>query len=67
MFVKGDRKKQLAYEANTACDIHGIVLDVEVTPGNVHDSVPFDDVYDRVTIKFLQVYQSAATISINRS
>ena len=67
MFVKGDHKKQLAYEAHTACDIHGIVLDVEVTPGNVHDSVPFDDVYDRVTIKFLQVYQSAATISINRS
>ena len=60
MFVKGDNKKQLAYEAHTACDIHGIVLDVEVTPGNVHDSVPFDDVYDRVTERFPQVYAIVA-------
>lgn len=55
LFVKGDHKKQLAYEAHTACDIHGYVLDVEVTPGNVHDSVAFDDVYDAVTEKFPQV------------
>ena len=55
LFVKGDHKKQLAYEAHTACDIHGYVLDVEVTPGNIHDSVAFDDVYDAVTEKFPQV------------
>ncbi len=55
LFVKGDHKKQLAYEAHTACDIHGYVLGVEVTPGNVHDSVAFDDVYDAVTEKFPQV------------
>lgn len=41
LFVKGDHKKQLAYEAHTACDVHGVVLEVEVTPGNVHDSVPY--------------------------
>lgn len=53
--MKGEHKKQLAYESHTACDIHGYVLDAEVTPGNVHDSVAFDDVYDAATKKFPQV------------
>jgi len=52
LFVKGDHKKQLAYEAHTACDVHGVVLGVEVTPGNVHDSVAFDDVHDQVVAQF---------------
>ena len=60
LFVKGDHKKQLAYEAHTACDVHGVVLAVEVTPGNVHDSVPFDDVYDKVVEKFPDVHAFVA-------
>ena len=60
MFVKGDHKKQLAYEAHTACDVHGVVLAVEVTPGNVHDSVPFDDVYDKVVESFPDVHAFVA-------
>lgn len=32
LFVKGDHKRQFAYEAHTACDIHGFILDVEVPP-----------------------------------
>lgn len=56
LFVKGDHKKQMAYEAHTACDAHGVVLAVEVTPGNVHDSVVFDDVYDQVVKRFPNVY-----------
>ena len=55
LFVKGDHKKQMAYEAHTVCDVHGVVLEVEVTPGNVHNSVPFDDVYDRIVEKFPDV------------
>lgn len=55
LFVKGDHKKQLAYEAHTACDVHGVVLAVEVTPGNVHDSVAFDDEYDHVVEQFPNV------------
>lgn len=39
LFRKGEHKKCFAYEAHTACDKHNFVLDVEVTPGNVHDSV----------------------------
>ena len=55
LLVKGEHKKQLAYEAHTACDVHGVVLAVEVTPGNVHDSVAFDDEYDHVVEQFPNV------------
>ena len=49
MFVKGDHERQFAYEAHTACDDNGFVLGVEVTGGNVHDSVAWDKVYDKVS------------------
>ena len=52
LFVKGEHKRQFAYEAHTACDRHGFVLETVVTPGNVHDSVAFDEVYNRVTASF---------------
>lgn len=48
VFRKGEHKKCLAYEAHTACDKRGYILDVYVTAGNVHDSVAFDDLYDRL-------------------
>ena len=52
MFVKGEHERQFAYEAHTACDGSGLVLGVEVTAGNVHDSVAWDAVYDKVTSRF---------------
>ncbi len=52
MFVKGEHERRFAYEAHTVCERHGFVLDVEVTAGNVHDSVAWDAVYDRVSEKF---------------
>lgn len=52
MFVKGEHERQFAYEAHTVCDKKGFVLDVEVTAGNVHDSVAWDAGYDRVTEQF---------------
>ena len=55
LFVKGEHKRQFAYEAHTACDKNGFVLETVVTPGNVHDSVAFDEVYDKVTENFPQV------------
>ena len=55
LFVKGSHKRQFAYEAHTACDRHGFVLETVVTPGNVHDSVAFDEVYDKVTERFPEV------------
>ena len=55
MFVKGEHERQFAYEAHTACDKHGFVLGVEVTSGNVSDSVAWDAVYDKVTDRFPEV------------
>ena len=52
LFVKGEHKRQFAYEAHTVCDKNGFILETVVTPGNVHDSVAFDEVYDRVTAAF---------------
>ena len=55
LFVKGEHKRQFAYEAHTACDKNGYILETVVTPGNVHDSVAFDDVYDKVVERFPEV------------
>jgi len=52
MFVKGEHERQFAYEAHTACDRRGFILGVEVTAGNVHDSVAWDAVYNQVTSKY---------------
>ncbi|MPM16451.1 IS1182 family transposase ISBpu1 [bioreactor metagenome] len=52
LFVKGSHKRQFAYEAHTACDTNGFMLNTVVTPGNVHDSVAFDDVYERLSQHF---------------
>lgn len=55
MFVKGEHERQFAYEAHTACDNKGIVIGVEVTAGNVHDSVAWDALYDDVTARLSDV------------
>ena len=55
LFAKVEHKRQFAYEAHTACDKNGFVLETVITPGNVHDSVAFDEVYDRVTADFPEV------------
>lgn len=55
LFVKGEHKRAFAYEAHTACDKNGFVLDTVVTPGNVHDSVAFDEIYDKVTDAFPEI------------
>lgn len=55
MFVKGSHERQFAYEAHTACDKRGFVLGVEVTAGNVSDSIAWDAVYDQVTARFPEV------------
>lgn len=52
VFHKGEHKKCFAYEAHTACDRHNFVLDVVVTPGNIHDSIAFDPLYDELTAHY---------------
>lgn len=41
-----------AIETHTVCERYGIVLDAEVTPGNVHGSIAFDPLYDRIRERF---------------
>lgn len=55
VFHKGEHKKCFAYEAHTVCEKHGYVLEVEVTPGNVHDSVAFDTVFERLIEHYPEV------------
>ena len=55
VFHKGEHKKQFAYEAHTVCDKNGYIMEVEVTPGNVHDSVAFFDYYERLIENFPQI------------
>ena len=52
MFIKGEHERQFAYEAHTACDKRGFVLGVEVTAGNVHDSVAWDKLYNDLAAAF---------------
>jgi len=47
-FVKGEKEKCFAYSAHTAVDNKGFVIDVKVTPGNIHDSQGFHLLYDRI-------------------
>ena len=55
MFCKDEHKRCFACKAHTACDDHGFVLDVVVTEGNVHDSVAFHPLYDRLTDRYAQM------------
>lgn len=48
VFHKGEHKKCFAYEAHTACDKNNFILAVNVTPGNIHDSVAFDELYEEI-------------------
>lgn len=48
LFHKGEHKKCFAYNASTACDKNNFVVGVKVKPGNIHDSVVFDELYETV-------------------
>lgn len=51
VFHKGEHKKCFAYTAQTGCDKHGYVMEVTVHSGNVHDSVAFDGLYEKLVEK----------------
>ncbi len=55
VFHKGEHKKCLAYTAQTACDKNGYIMDMTVNPGNMHDSVAFDGLYDRLVKRFPEI------------
>ena len=37
-YIKGEREKQFAYSAHTACEDNVFIISTIVTPGNIHDS-----------------------------
>lgn len=52
LFHKGDHEQQFAYVTGVACDRHNFVLGFNIAPGNTHDSIMFDELYDDVTARF---------------
>lgn len=55
IFHKGEHEKCFAYTAHTACDRHNFVLGMELSPANVHDSVMFKSIYDKVKVVFPEI------------
>lgn len=55
LFHKGEHKKCFAYTAQTACDKHGYILGVTVNPGNMHDSIAFDGLYEMLIYRFPEI------------
>lgn len=52
MFHKNEKEKCFAYLAHTACDDANFILGFEVTAGNVHDSVAFEDVFSKIKERY---------------
>ncbi len=47
-FRKGEHKHVFAYNVQTACDRHGIILGSSVHPGNENDGRTFNDLYNKI-------------------
>jgi hypothetical protein len=47
-FHKGEHKQVFAYSAETACDRYGWILGYTVHPGNMHDSITFPSIYEKI-------------------
>lgn len=47
-FRKGEHKHVFAYNVQTACDIHGVVLGYSVHPGNENDGRTFPTLYSKL-------------------
>ena len=52
MFFKNEKEKCFAYSAHTACDKNNYILEFDITAGNVHDSVGFIDLYEKLKDRF---------------
>ena len=45
---KLEKEKCFAYLAHKACDNNNFILDFYITPRNIHDSVAFSDLYEKI-------------------
>lgn len=58
--MKAEREKHFAHSCHTACDRHGFVLGMIVTPGNVHDSAASPSLLQTFTKHFGKSFADAA-------
>lgn len=56
VFNKGEHKKVFAYTANVACDKNNYILDFKVTAGNMHDSIVFPQIYEKLKNKYENIH-----------
>lgn len=47
-FHKGEHKEVFAYSVETACDINGWILGYTIHPGNIHDSMAFPEIFEKL-------------------
>ena len=66
-YVKTEREKQFAYSAHTVCDEHGFILNVIVTPGNVHDSRLLVPQVERIRVRNFSFHGVAADAAYKTS
>ena len=52
MLFKSEKEKCFAYLAHTACDDNNFVLDSHITPGNIHGSLVFEEIFSKVNNKY---------------
>jgi len=62
-YVKGEKERQFAYSAHIGTDEHGYVLGVLSTPGNVHDSQAFKELYEKINRRFRSAIHGVAVDS----
>lgn len=55
VFRKGEHETSFAYTAHTACTRRNFIVGVEVSAGNIHDSVMFDPLYGQLKERFPKV------------
>ena len=48
MFFENEKEKCFAYLVHTACYNNNFILDFHITPGNIHNSVAFSDLYKKI-------------------
>jgi transposase len=58
LFHKGEKERCFAYSAHVACDQNNFILGVVTSPGNVHDSQIFSDIYAKVKSRFGEELES---------
>lgn len=63
VFCKGEHEACFAYTVHTACTRRNFIVGVEVSAGNIHDSVIFDPLYGQLKERFPKVETIAVDLA----